>query len=305
VNLSELKVFKAVYECGGVSQAAVRLHCVQSNVTARLKQLETRLGVQLFARKSRRMEITPRGKILLDYAERLLGLAEEATQAMQGSEEQPGMLRIGSMETTAAARLPTLLTEFYQQQPTIEMQLLTGPTRETIERVREFDLDVGFVAGPVGAPDLEEHVVWQEKLVLITEKHHPPVKRAADVVAQSLLVFRQGCQYRQSLESWFAAEGVTPRRVMEFGSFQAIIGCVQAGMGVGLLPISTLELFSNDLNIATHALPAWCASSVTSMVWRASSAHIFPVRLFVEFVQSCTGVDAGLPIDIQHYRRLA
>lgn len=286
MNLSALRVFKAVHDCGGVSQAAQQLHCVQSNVTARLKQLETRLGVPLFVRKNRRMEITPRGRVLLEYAERLLGLAEEAEQVMLGSDGPCGPLRIGAMETTAAVRLPAVLSGFHACCPSIAMQLHSGPTRETIERVRDHDLDIGFVAGPVGALDLQEEKLWQERLVLITEKGHPPVDRATDLAQQPILTFRDGCAYRQRLEYWFALDEVTPAAVMEFGSFQAIAGCVAAGMGVALLPQSTVDLLPRSIELAVHPLPAAHATTVTSMIWRPGSNAIGAVRAFIDHIRA-------------------
>jgi DNA-binding transcriptional LysR family regulator len=305
MNLAELRVFKAVHECGGVSQAAQQLHCVQSNVTARLKQLESRLGVQLFVRKSRRMEITARGRVLLAYAERLLGLADEAEQAMLGGSGQQGLLRLGAMETTAAARLPSILSGFHQQYPKISMQLVTGPTRQTIEQVRDHDLDIGFVAGPVGALDLNEQLLWQEKLVLITERNHPPVKRASQLANRSILMFRHGCAYRQRIEHWFAAEGVVPEAILEFGSFQAIAGCVSAGMGVAMLPQSTLDLLPPQCAVATHPLPAWCATATTAMIWRPSNADIQAVRLFIDYVTNPFLAEQAQAIDIPSLRRPA
>ena len=106
MELSSLRIFKTVAEEGSVTQAAAKLHRVQSNVSARLNQLEESLGVSLFHRSGRRMLITEEGARLLDYADRLLRLADEAQMSVRGDQAPAGQLRIGSMETTAAARLP-------------------------------------------------------------------------------------------------------------------------------------------------------------------------------------------------------
>src|SRR5205823_7447507 len=109
LELSDLAMFKTVAEAGGVTRAAHRLHRVQSNVTARVKRLESHLGVHLFVRARRGMSLTPEGRRLLDYADRLLALAEEARAEL--SEQPPrGRLRIGAMESTAAVHLPRLLS---------------------------------------------------------------------------------------------------------------------------------------------------------------------------------------------------
>jgi DNA-binding transcriptional LysR family regulator len=281
MNLSELRVLKAVHECGGVTQAAAQLNCVQSNVTARLKQLEQRLGVELFSRRNRRMTLTPRGRVLLDYAERLLGLAAEAEHVMQTGSAMAGRVRIGSMETSAATRLPLLLQRFHATWPEIELQLLTGPSRETVARVRDYDLDVGIVAGPLDAPDLQSCPLWREELVLVTEAGHPPVVEPAQLRNRNLLVFRDGCDYRQRLEAWLERGGVPTGRVHVFGSFHAIAGCAAAGMGVALLPVSALAL-CEGLALGVHRLAPEDAWARTRLIWRAERAVLAPVRAFVD-----------------------
>lgn len=282
MNLSVLRMLKAVHECGGVTQAAARLHCVQSNVTARLKQLEQELGVVLFARERRRMTLTPRGRVLLDYAERLLGLAAEAEAVLRSGSKTAGTLRIGSMETSAATRLPALLHGFHARWPQVEIQLLTGPTRETLAQVRDFALDLAVVAGPVDMPGLHVRPLWQEELVLLTEASHPPLTTAAALQNRNLLVFRDGCEYRQRLENWLADAGVRPERVHVFASFQAIAGCVAAGMGVAMLPRSALRLCPTA-GLSLHRLADEVARVQTCLVWREEQTALAPVRAFLAY----------------------
>ena len=118
-ELSDLALFKTVAEAGGVTRAAQRLHRVQSNVTARVKRLEAHLGVPLFVRARRGMSLTPEGRRLLDYADRLLGLADEA-QAEVGDRAPRGRLLIGAMESTAAVHLPRLLSTLHARYPALE-----------------------------------------------------------------------------------------------------------------------------------------------------------------------------------------
>src|ERR1700732_4894548 len=100
MDLSDLRIFSAVVRQGGVTRAAERLHRVQSNVTTRVRQLEDELGIRLFVREGKRLHLAPAGKILLDYADRLLALAEEARAAVQDSRPR-GVFRLGAMESTA------------------------------------------------------------------------------------------------------------------------------------------------------------------------------------------------------------
>ena len=117
MDLSDLRIFRAVVEEGGITRAAKKLHRVQSNVTTRIRQLEDDLGTRLFIRDGKKTaSCPPPGRTLLDYTERLLSLAEEARAAVQDPRPQ-GLFRLGAMESTAAVRLPEPLTEFYQPVP--------------------------------------------------------------------------------------------------------------------------------------------------------------------------------------------
>ena len=123
MDLASLEIFRSVVEEGGITRAATRLHRVQSNVTTRIRQLEASLGVKLFLRDGKRMVLTPAGQTLFDYARRVLDLAEEARQAVLPARPQ-GRLRIASMESTAASRLPAVLAAYHQAWPDVELELV-------------------------------------------------------------------------------------------------------------------------------------------------------------------------------------
>ena len=108
---------------GGVTRAASQLHRVQSAVTTRVKHLEEDLGVQLFVREGRRMQLAPSGKVLLGYADRILALAEDARSALHDTQPR-GVLRLGSMESTAAVRLPAPLSMFHRRHSAVTVELL-------------------------------------------------------------------------------------------------------------------------------------------------------------------------------------
>jgi hypothetical protein len=105
IELEALQIFKAVVDYGGVTRAAAQLHRVPSNVTTRLKQLEEGLGTKLFHRHSRKLLLSTEGNLLLAYAEQLLRLSSEAELAFRTGKPR-GKLRIGTLESTAATRLP-------------------------------------------------------------------------------------------------------------------------------------------------------------------------------------------------------
>ena len=129
MDLSDLRMFQAVATAGGITRAAALLHRVPSNVTTRIKKLESDLDVALFVREGKRLRLSPQGKVLLDYANRLLSLAEEARGAMHEATPR-GVLHLGAMESTAAIRLPSLLAEIHQRYPDLSIELRTGAPRK-------------------------------------------------------------------------------------------------------------------------------------------------------------------------------
>ena len=183
MDLSALTIFRAVVREGGVTRAAAKLNRVQSNVTTRLRQLEETLGADLFIRDGRRLVLTPAGETLLPYAERLLALADEARHAVRENRPQ-GRLRLGTMESTAASRLPRVLATYHQRWPQVTLELVTGVTRALIDGVRTFDLDAALMARPIEpdalpAEQFESVPVFNEELVLLTPRGQHPAGHGA------------------------------------------------------------------------------------------------------------------------------
>ncbi|GLZ86904.1 transcriptional regulator [Metapseudomonas resinovorans] len=246
MDLSSLEIFRAVALEHSVTRAAQRLQRAQSNVTTRIRQLEEELGTPLFLREGKRMTLTDRGQAFLDYSERLLALADEARQAMHP--QQPGgRLRLGSMESTAASRLPAPLARFHSQCPDVELEVSTGTSQALLEGVLARRLDCALVAWPKGqeevvAMGLEAQPVFLEELLLVLPAGHPPVKGPSDVQVRGLAGFAEGCTYRQIAENWLSGESRPLPKVQQVGSYHAILACVSAGACVGILPRSVLEL---------------------------------------------------------------
>ena len=125
MDLDDLHIFRCVVREGGVTRAASRLHRVPSNVTTRIKQLEERLGVALFRRQGRGLALTDAGRTLLGHAERLLQMADLAEQELRSGVVR-GVLRLGSLESAAGARLPPVLSAFHAQYPDVSIELQTA-----------------------------------------------------------------------------------------------------------------------------------------------------------------------------------
>lgn len=273
VDSTALATFLAVARHGSVTAAAMELHTVQSNVTARVRQLEGELGVELFARHSRGMTLTAAGSLLQGYALRLTALEAEARAAVCDDGAVRGTLRVGSMETTAALRLPEVLSRFHRTYPDVQLDVRTGPTAELLEHLLAGRLDCALVAGPVDHPGLTARAVFLEELVLVFARDSAGVNQRLANGGLTAIVFRQGCSYRQRLEAQFSGRGWLPFRRLEFGTVEGILGCVSADVGVCMLPRSVVERNANREMLRLESF-APEPLLVETMLVRPSGSHV-------------------------------
>lgn len=267
IDLVALHIFKTVAEEGGITRAAAKLHRVQSNVTTRVQQLEARLGAKLFLRQNRKLILSPEGKLFLGYADQLLKLSSEAEAALRDSTPR-GMFRIGTMESTAAARLPPILSRYHAAYPEVRIELMTGTSGALVAKLLNHEIDVAFVAEPVGTKHVASEPAFDEKLVLIAPTSYAKIKRPKDIAGKTVIAFGNGCTYRRFLENWLTQAKVVPGRIMEFYSYHAIVACVAAGTGVAIVPRSVLRTVPGGNDVAVYPLPSSVANARTLLVWR-------------------------------------
>ncbi|WP_028546030.1 LysR family transcriptional regulator [Paenibacillus taiwanensis] len=289
MDLSDIHIFKAVAEQGSVSRAAEQLGYVQSNVTARIRTLEQEIGHPLFHRHRRGMTLNAEGRKLLVYAERMLLLISEMRKAFQNPEDPSGSLLIGSVETVVG--LPDILSLYHRKYAKVDLSLMTGVTEKLIEEVLELKLDGAFVSGPIHEPNIEQHPVFEEELVLVCSTSRDELSQLRDVrelLHLPLLVFRQGCGYRAKLRQWMQAERVTPHKVMEFGTLETIIGTVVAGLGITLVPRAAVEKLEREGLVKLYTIPEQFRY-VSVLYVRRMDAYLGEVeRKFMETIDEVT-----------------
>jgi DNA-binding transcriptional LysR family regulator len=275
MDLAELRIFVAVVDAGSVSRAATALHRVQSNVTTRLRQLEQKLGADLFERQGKRLLISEAGRALLPIARNMLALAQQAHEAVR-PDAPHGRLRLGAMESTASVRLPRPLRWLREAHPAVSVALRTGNPPELAAAVREGALDCALVAAPVDARLFDSEVVFREPLVFVSAQ----ATRLTAGASPDILVFEQGCPHRARLERVLAERGIAPRQVLEIGSYHALLGCVAAGMGLAVVPAAVLASFPDAGLLAARKLPRGFDHLDTLLIWRkgTQAANVAALR---------------------------
>ncbi|MEM7721640.1 MAG: LysR family transcriptional regulator [Pseudomonadota bacterium] len=273
-----LRTFETVAREGSFVGAARALNCVQSNVTARIRRLEENFGAPLFERGRGGARLTDLGRQLHGYAVDLIARFEAAERDLKDAAGCSAPLRLGTMETTAAGRLPDVLRKLRDACPSAPVSVTPGPTGELLADLWERRLDSAFVAGPLDEDRFDGVVAFEEDLVLI---------RAVPLTPDlPLLAFRSTCSYRRVADRWLEAQGQPDRPVMEMGTLDGILGCMAAGIGFAIVPRSSFERRADFGTLSVEDLPAEYARTKTYLAWRRDHHKSSTQTRLIELVES-------------------
>jgi aminoethylphosphonate catabolism LysR family transcriptional regulator len=240
MNLHQLRVFHSVAKGGSFTAAAQELSITQPAVTIHIRELERYYGVRLFDRGGRRVRLTDVGQTLLEYAQRIFALAEEAEHALENAGQlRAGRLCILGSLTVGAYYLPPVINLFKERFPEIRVALSVENSQRVIERIAGLHEDVGFLSGPVRDERLLVRPFLEDELVLIIPARHAWATRRSislhELGGQPLILREPGSATRALLEDRLRQAGIRPRVSMELGSNEAIKRAVEMGMGVSVL----------------------------------------------------------------------
>lgn len=243
--LAHLESFLEVARTGNVSRAAQALFLTQPAVTARLKALESDLGVELFVRSARGMKLTDAGRAFLPYAQRTLGLVTEGRQVVADLREgATGELVIGAAPAVSTYLLPTILKTYRTTHPNVRLGVRTGHTEEVLEMVLRQEVNIG-IGRPVRHPEVELIPVFEDELLLVVSRRHPFAARTKvrmdELASDRLILFDRASSYHELTSALFREAGVVPASVLELDNVEAAKKMVQQGLGVALLPRMALE----------------------------------------------------------------
>lgn len=271
LDLRALEIFRTVAVEGSVSKAAAKLNRVQSNISTRIKQLEQQLGKDLFLRQNRGLTLTSDGDLLLSYAERFLQLSMETSEALNAGKPS-GVFRIGTMESTGAARLPAILSRYHERYPDVRIELETDTAGGLIDRLLDYDIEIAFIAEPVSFDRITTQPVFEEQLVLVAPKSFPRLENTQEISGKTVIAFEAGCAYRRYLEDWLLDAGIVPGSIMAVSSYLAILACVSAGTGYAVVPQSVLDMVSMKGRFRRYPLPNGLSKIKTLLAWRSDYA---------------------------------
>jgi DNA-binding transcriptional LysR family regulator len=247
MDIRQIKAFVAIAESGTFTAGAVRVHVTQAAISMQIRQLENETGAQLFVRAPRRVILTEAGEKLLERAYVILrehDAALEEMAALTGAHK--GRLRIGSASAMVSADpLPQILRELKQTHEAVETSVSSGTSESLVQQVLAGELDVAFVSLPVDARGIQTELLSEDYLVAIASPHHKlasqKVVSAYALAGEKLILGERGGNTRRLIDQFFAQAGVTPKVIMELSRLAAIKRMVEEDMGVGIVPLQSVQ----------------------------------------------------------------
>jgi LysR family transcriptional regulator, cell division regulator len=254
-----LKVFVEVAREKSITKAATKLQFAQSNVTSRIKQLEKSLGFSLFHRVPKGVILSKEGEKLYPYALDIVKKVKEATYDMKNINKQEHLI-VGSTESNATTRIIPFLLQLHNDFPNTSLELITNTTREITKELLDYKVDIAFVSGEPKHEDLIILNKIDEKIVLVEPKN--------ENCPNVFLSFKNGCAYNEFGQSYLKELSDENFRNFEFGNYETILGCVKAGMGKSLLPLSIVKKLKYEKDLKIINLPKQLANMPTVLVCR-------------------------------------
>jgi DNA-binding transcriptional LysR family regulator len=244
MELHHLRYFEAVARHGHVTRAAGELHIAQPSLSKQIQALEAELGVALFDRVGRRIELTAAGRLLLPYARRALReVADARTALRQWSSLEHGQVALGAPPTVGAHLLPRALAEFHQRYPALELSLREMGAARLAALLDEGGIDLAVVS--VALPAFASAELFTEDLVVAVALNHPLAQRdevrGAELADEHFILFPEGYELRSRTLQLCRAAGFEPRVVLDGGETDTVVRLAAAGLGVALVPRLALQ----------------------------------------------------------------
>lgn len=245
LTLRQLKVFEAVARHLSFSRAATELHLSQPAVSMQVKLLEDSVGLPLFEHLGKKTFLTEAGRELFHSSRAIAAQLAELDQSLaQMKGGQRGKLRV-SVASTANYFAPQLLANFSQSRPEVAMSLNVTNRETLLQQLAANELDLAIMGKPPEAEHLQAENFMDNPLVVIAPVKHPFTRKkklSLEAMRDTPFLMReQGSGTRIAIERFFAAKGLSINTSMEMSSNEAIKQAVQAGLGLGILSLHTLE----------------------------------------------------------------
>jgi len=246
VTFRQLKVFEAVARHLSFTRAAEELHLTQPAVSMQVKQMENAIELPLFEQMGKRVYLTEAGNVMRHYSRVIAENLREAAQAVEELKGiEGGRLQI-SVASTVNYFATRLLSDFCRQHSGVRVSLDVTNRESLLHQLEENRTDIVLMGKPPGALEVVAEPFMDNPLVVIAPAEHALAKRRkiplAKLRGETFLMREQGSGTRITMEKFFNEKGIAPSTSIEMSSNEAIKQCVQAGLGLGIVSLHTVEL---------------------------------------------------------------
>ncbi|MGD0473030.1 MAG: LysR family transcriptional regulator [Candidatus Velthaea sp.] len=287
MELRQLFTFQAVAKSRSFTQAAERLSYSQSNVTAHIQALEEELQTRLFERLGKHVELTAAGRRLVTYADRLLALAEEASHEVPEPDVPSGVLTIGACETLCAYLIPSILTDFRREFPSVRLVIHGDHCPDLPNRLLGGDLDVALtLTEPLHLTAFAIEDLAREPLMVVVRCDHRLAQQASVALTafrdEPFIVYQEGNATWKALDEAFGRPGMRAHTTLQFNSDEAIKQCVLAGLGVGVVPHMVVERELAEGSLVAINVADLEITLATQMLWHKDKWISPALRAFAD-----------------------
>ena len=297
MDISQLEVFLAVARERGFSRAADKLYRTQSAVSQAVRKLETEIGEPLFDRSSRDGLLTDAGRVLQEYAERLLNVRENAREALAELRElQKGKLVIGANEFTALYLL-RVLAEFGRLHPAIRIMVQRSLGSRIPDDVLRHNCEFGVLTYDPEDPELASVVVYSDELILVVPPQHPLARESRVSIpqlgAESFVAHIVSSPYREKVLQAFKRYKTPLHMGVELPTLQAIKRFVAMGSGVAFLPEISVEDEIARGELVRIPVQELNVHRQLRLIYRRSGAPSHAGRAFLKVAESVAHTAGG------------
>ncbi|GFN31272.1 LysR family transcriptional regulator [Paenibacillus xylaniclasticus] len=287
--LEDMLAFAVVVEQSSMNKASAQLNLSQPALSRRIAKLEEELGIELFRRIGKRLELTRVGQLTYEYALELRTLHQRYLHTVSGFRtEGPTEVTIGASLTTLQTTLPDFIKSLNESHPDLDIKAVTGKTHEIVSLVRERKVDFGIVASRIQDAQLHCVPLFDDHLVLVMPRNQFVTDRGPMTIDElnglPVILFTKGTWYRSLTDELFSKYSLEPDVRMEIDSFEAILRLLATCRAATLLPSSYVRqqmLDDNDL-IVSPLRELEETKRTTSLIYAIPSGLSPAVKLWVD-----------------------
>jgi LysR family transcriptional regulator, salicylic acid-responsive activator of bsdBCD len=287
MDIKQLIYFLTIAEEGNISKAAERLHMAQPPLSQQLKLLEEELGVILFERNTRRMQITDAGQLLQNRAQQIIELMEKTSKELNDLKEgSQGVLSIGTISSAGETLVPIMVQNFHKVYPGVDFRIKESSTFEILELVKRGVVEIGVIRTPFNLETFDYISLPEEPMMAAALGSLLDMNKTSmnlDELKGKPLLFHN--RYANNIEEACKKSGFEPKVKCRIDDTRTMLNWASGGMGIALIPRDMMALIP-DSNLRFIEIKEETLATKIIVIWRKNHYLSTPARHFLEFFKS-------------------